>query len=110
MEMTIKLKAVYIIVNAGFADDVVDMAREAGAQGATVINARGTGPVRQEIMGINVGAEKEMVITLVDGETAERILLAIEEKAGVKTPANGICFIMPVDHAIALNKVVYQGE
>ena len=110
MEFSHNLKAVYIIVNAGFAEDVVEMAREAGAKGATIIHARGTGPVHHEIMGITVDAEKEMILSLVDADTADRILFIIKEKAGIKTPANGICFISPVDHAIAVNKVVVEGE
>ena len=32
-----------VIVNAGYADDVMNAARTAGATGGTVINARGTG-------------------------------------------------------------------
>ena len=36
------LKALYIIVNAGFASEVVDIARSLGSTGATIINARGS--------------------------------------------------------------------
>ena len=43
MEKANNMKALYIIVNAGFADEVMEIARGAGAKGATIINARGTG-------------------------------------------------------------------
>ena len=100
MEKVGNLKALYIIVNAGFADKVVEIAREAGAVGATILNARGIGPVHKSIMGITVDTEKEMVLTVVDGDTAEKIMAAIKEKAGLKSPASGICFIMPVEKMI----------
>lgn len=94
------IKALFIIVNAGFADEAVEIAHQAGAGGATIINARGIGPVHKSIMGITVDTEKEMVLSLVDRDTAEKVIAAIKEKAGLKSPANGICFIMPVEKMV----------
>ena len=92
------IKALFIITNAGFAEEIVEIAREQGAGGATIINARGGGGGKcQTIMGITVDSEKEMVLSLVDGKTAVKIMAAVKEKAGLKTPAHGICFAMPVD-------------
>ncbi|SHI07865.1 nitrogen regulatory protein P-II family [Sporobacter termitidis DSM 10068] len=110
MEKVNNIKALYIIVNAGFADEIVEMARKAGATGATIINARGTGAVHKAIFGITIDAEKEMILSLVDEDTADRIITIVKEKAGVKSPANGICFIMPVDKMIAVNKFVPPAE
>ncbi len=100
MENDRNMKALFIIVNAGFGDDVVEIAHGAGASGATIINARGIGPVHKSIMGIEVDTEKEMVLSLVDEDTAKKITMAIKEKAGLNSPANGICFIMPVEKMI----------
>lgn len=104
MEYTNHIKAVYIVVNAGFAEDIVELTRAEGASGATIINARGTGPVHQEIMGISIDAEKEMVLILADAETAERIMAVVKEKMGSKTPANGFSFMMPVIKATLTSK------
>ncbi len=103
MEKDNNIKALYIIVNAGFADDIVEITREAGARGATIINARGTGAVHKAVLGITIDAEKEMVLSLVDRDTAERIIAAVKEKAGVKSPADGICFILPVEKMVGVN-------
>lgn len=100
METGNNVKALFIIVNAGFADEVVEIAREAGAGGATIINARGIGSVHKSIMGITVDTEKEMVLSLVSGDVAEKIMAVIKEKAGLKSPVNGICFIMPVEKTV----------
>ena len=103
MEKANNIKALYIIVNAGFGDEVVEIAREAGAGGATIINARGTGAVHKAILGITIDTEKEIVLSLVDGDTAQRIMTAVKEKAGFKSPANSICFTMPVDKMIGMH-------
>jgi nitrogen regulatory protein PII len=100
MENDTNMKALFIIVNAGFGDDVVEIAHKAGASGATIINARGIGPVHKSIMGIEVDTEKEMVLSLVNEDTAKKITAAVKEKAGLNSPANGICFIMPVEKMI----------
>ncbi len=110
MEKANNIKALYIIVNAGFADDIVEITREAGAGGATIINARGTGSVHKAILGITIDAEKEMVLSLVDGDTAERVIAAVKEKAGLKSPANGICFIMPVEKMVGVNNFTPTGK
>lgn len=91
------IKALFIVVNAGFAETAVEIARENGAGGATILNARGSGLIHKSIMGITVDTEKEMVLTLVDKEKSERIIAAIKQRAGVGSPVNGICFVMPVD-------------
>ena len=91
------LKALFIIINAGFAEEIVDITREAGAGGATIINARGEGPKHQTIMGITIDSEKEMVLSVVNVNTAAKIMKAVKEKAGIGTPAHGVCFFMPVE-------------
>lgn len=90
-------KALFVVVNAGFSQEIVDIARGLGAGGATILNGRGEGTTNKTIMGITVDLEKEMVLTLVEADTALRIMEAVKEKAGAKTPAHGVCFLMPVD-------------
>lgn len=91
------MKAVFMIVNAGFAEEVVQIARAAGASGATIINARGSGLKNQTIMGITIDSEKEMILSVVDAATATKVMEAIKEKAGIRTPAHGVCFVLPVE-------------
>lgn len=103
MEETNKIKALYIVVNAGFSDEVMGIARAAGAKGATIINARGEGAMHKSIMGITIDSEKEILIILIDEATAEKIMAVIKEKAGLHSPAQGICFSIPVDRTTTIN-------
>ncbi len=92
-----ELKALYIIVNAGFSGEVVDIARELGAGGATILNARGSAAKPQTILGITIDTEKEIVLSVVEKEIADKIMAAVKENAGVGTNAHGLCFYLPVD-------------
>ena len=92
-----ELKALYIIVNAGFASKVVDIARTAGATGATILNARGSVAKPKTILGITIDSEKEIVLSIVEKDVATRIVEQVKENAGVGTPAHGLCFFLPVE-------------
>ena len=99
-------KALYIVVNAGFSGEVMDVAREAGAKGATIINARGEGIMHKSFLGITVDSEKEIILILIDEETSVKIMNAVKDSLGVHTPAQSICFTVPVSKTTALNNFV----
>ncbi len=92
-----ELKALFIIVNARFSSDIVEITRELGAGGATILNARGSAAKPQTILGITIDTEKEIILSVVEEEIAKKIVEAVKERAGVGTPAHGLCFYMPVE-------------
>lgn len=102
MESSDNIKALFIVVNAGYTDSVMDIIRAEGAGGATVINARGEGAHHEMFMGITVDYEKEIILTVVDEATAKRIMAVIKDNAGWKSPLHGICFVMPVNNIIGI--------
>ena len=103
MDQTQKIKALFIIVNAGYTDAIMELVRAEGASGATILNARGEGAKVESFLGITVDSEKEMIMTIVDKETAKRITTAMKEKAGWKSTLRCICFTMPVDRVVGIN-------
>ena len=104
-----ELKALYIIVNAGFASEVVEIARSVGSTGATIINARGSVAKPKTILGITIDTEKEIVISVVEKDVATQIMEQVKEKAGVGTAAHGLCFFMPVEMStLNLSNVDYE--
>lgn len=102
MDQKKTMKSLMIISNAGFSDEVIEIAREEGARGATIMNARGEGASREKLMNITVDSEKEIILCLVDVESAEQIMTAIKAKVGHGTAANCVCFTMPVDEIIGM--------
>ena len=91
------------IVNRGFADHVVDAAREAGAHGGTVFYARGTGIQEVEkFFAISIQPEKEIVLNLVRHEETQAIMHAIVAAAGLKTDAKGLSLALPISDALGI--------
>ena len=102
METASEMKALFIVVNAGFAEEVIEMTRAAGAMGATIFSARGEGAHHEMFMGISVDTEKELILCVTEKAAAEKAMEAIREKAGIKTPAHSVCFMMPVEKVVGI--------
>ena len=92
------------VINVGFSDDLMTIAREAGATGGTVIHARGLaheGPVK--FFGVSVQEEKEIVLVLTSREKKLPIMEAVSRFCGVTSKAEGLIFSLPVDSVMGLN-------
>ena len=101
--MADKFELVIVIVNQGFGDTVMDAARECGARGGTILNARGTARAEAESKyGIMIHPDKEVVLILANVKIKEKILHAIYEQVGLDTPGQGIAFTTPVDDVVGL--------
>ena len=88
-----------VVVQRGVADHVVQVAVEAGAQGATVFHAHGTG-VRQKhlgILGLTVNTEKEIIYIVVPSEQADTLFERIFVSAKMDTPGMGILWMTRLD-------------
>lgn len=100
---TYKHEVIFCIVNAGFADEVMDAAREGGARGGTVIRARGTAAQEAEkLFNIAIQPEKEIVMILIESKLKNDILHALYKEVGLNTPGQGIAFTMPVEDVVGL--------
>ncbi len=88
------------IVQRGLADTIIKAAREAGAQGATVYFARGTG-IRERlgILGVAVEVEKEIINIVVSSDQADRIFERMYFAGKLDTPGMGFMYITPLEKA-----------
>ncbi|MDD3406630.1 MAG: P-II family nitrogen regulator [Methanomicrobium sp.] len=86
------------IVKKGWAEKVISASRNAGAEGGTILMGRGTGiNEKQSVFGLPIEPEKEIVLTIVEVEQTDDILLAIEEAAELNNPGMGIAFVLSLD-------------
>lgn len=102
-EMVFPYELIYVILNEGFSDEVMDAAREAGAGGGTVIAAKGTG-IRQvkKFSGMTISDEKEIILIVAKSADKSAIMQAVLENAGPDSPAGAICFSVPVSKVAGL--------
>lgn len=106
-----KYEVIFCIVNAGFSELVMDAAREVGARGGTVINARGTANKEaEEFFHIIIQPDKEIVMILVPEEIKDAVLHAVYNSAGLKTAGQGIAFSMAVENVVGLSDTVTEKQ
>ena len=104
MGSEIKFDLIISVVNQGYSDEFMVLARKAGAGGGTVINARGIahqGPVK--FFGISVQDEKEIIAILSTRERKAPIMQAVSQAFGISSQAEGIIFSLPVDSVAGLD-------
>lgn len=105
--MTFDYQLILCIVNEGFAETVMDIAKDNGARGGTILSAKGTANKEAERnFRITISPEKDIVMILVPTALKDGILHALYKGAGLDTPSQGIAFAMPVDNVIGLNKPI----
>ncbi len=94
---------VVCIVNDGFSDSVMTVAKKVGARGGTVINAKGTANAEAEkFFNITVQPEKEIVLIVVPASIKNELLTALYKEVGLNSPGQGIAFSLPIDKAVGL--------
>jgi nitrogen regulatory protein PII len=99
----VKFDLIVTIVNDGFAEDVIEAAKGAGAEGGTIIHGRGSGiHENAKLFGMTIQPEKEIVLTLVDTNKTRQILEAINEAVHLDKPNTGIAFVLNVEKAFGI--------
>lgn len=89
---------VVAIINSGFSEVVMDAAKEAGARGGTIINARHSGiEDAVKFFGISLQSEREIVAILVPKTQKKELMQKINRACGLKTEARGIILSLPVE-------------
>lgn len=91
-------KLITIIVNSGFGDDVMEAARQAGANGGTIMSARGTGTEDDvKFFGITLVPEKDMLLIACEEAKTQSVMRAISELPSLNQPGGGIAYTMNIE-------------
>lgn len=97
---------VLVIVNDGYSDQVMEVAKENGVRGGTIINALGTASEEaQKLFNIVIQPKKEVVLMVIDKSIKNNLLHVLYQKIGLKTPGQGIAFTLPIDEAVGLTPI-----
>ena len=104
-------EVIFAIVNAGFAEDAMDVAREQGVRGGTIINGRGVARENEAaFFGITIHAEKEILMMVVEKDIRDNVLNALYKQMGMQKKAQGIVFSLPVSDVAGLVQIPQPTE
>ena len=97
------VEMIVAIINRGYADFVIDAARDAGATGATVLYGRG-GVNKKELQlrGVSIQGEKEIILILVNKAIRKEVMQEISDRTHLQEQGNGVSFCIPVTNIMGL--------
>ena len=91
------MELIIAICNKGYTEDVMEVARAAGAGGGTVLHAKGTGTeFAEKFYGLHLVDEKEIIYIVAKKDLRNPIMQAISDGAGPGTRAHALVFSLPV--------------
>ena len=92
-EQTGMYQAIFVIVDEGESDRVLEAANEAGSQGGTVIHAHGSGGKEtKRVFKMEIEPAKDIVLILSRDEITDGITRAINKEMNLEEPNAGILF------------------
>jgi nitrogen regulatory protein PII len=98
-----QFKLIMAFVKPNITDSVVDAMKKAGATGATIVPARGTGiHEAKSFFGLSIEDQTEIIIFLVEEHVVENLMEVIQEAGKFEEPGTGIAFVLPIDHIAGL--------
>ncbi len=96
-------EVIFAIVNAGYATEAMDVAREQGVRGGTILSARGVARDKEAaFFGITIDPEKEILMMVVENAIRDQVLNALYKEMGMAKKAKGIVFSLPVSDVAGL--------
>ena len=103
-----RYKLIVTIVNQGKSGKVIDVAHDAGASGATVVN--GHGAKVRFFLGLGLDPEKELVIIVIEEEKAQTVIEAITRGMELESPHKGLTFMLSLDQIYGFNASIEDEE
>ncbi len=102
-----KFKLVLAPVKTHKTDPIVDAAKAAGATGATIISARGTGMHEAKtFFGLTLEDQTDIVMFLLEEHLVKPVMEAIKEAGEFHKPGTGIAFVLPIENVIGMESQI----
>ena len=99
-------EVIFTIVNSGYAEEAMDVARAQGVRGGTILNARGAAKEdAAAFFGIAIHPEKEILMMVVEKDIKDKVLNALYSEMGLAKKAQGIAFSLPVSDVAGLVQI-----
>ena len=111
-EINIQHDCIVVIVNRGFAEKVVDVARQSGAKGATIIHGRGTDKQQEvllPILNIELQPEKEVVLLITVAHVSEAVADSILGDMQLVQDGEAAVFMSPTEAMVKTHPIEPSG-
>jgi len=94
---------IVVIVKKGLSEKIIDSAKNAGAEGSTIIFGRGAGiHEKAKLLGIPIEPEKEIILIVIDKKKTKKVLDFIVGSVNLNKPGVGIAFVIELSKVLGI--------
>jgi nitrogen regulatory protein P-II 1 len=101
-----KFKLITCFINPELTDDVISVARNAGATGDVIIPARGSGASGKSFFGISINEKTDIIIFIVEEHYVDNIIYSIDKEINLEESGNGIIIVLDIDKLAGFSKQI----
>lgn len=101
-----RFKLVMAFVKPEITDKVVKVAKNAGATGNVIMQAKGSGMETINFMGLSIQDKTNVVLFVVEEHLVDPIIQAVTNDCRMEEPGNGIMLAVGIDKVAGLSKQI----
>jgi nitrogen regulatory protein PII len=99
-----KFALLVAIVAENLEEKAIDVARQAGAGGMTILSARGTGvEEKKTFFGLTYQGSQTMLVCILEKKLALSVMKALTDDLELKTHSKGVVFTIPLEHLAGID-------
>ncbi|MDR1450868.1 MAG: transcriptional regulator [Helicobacteraceae bacterium] len=104
-----KFSALVAILADEVEERAIKIAKEAGAEGVTIVSARGIGAVEKKIFfGLTHEGSQSMLIFVLERKLSVAVLKSLSKELGLGEHSNGVVFTLPLEHIAGIDHIQIQ--
>ncbi len=96
------MELIVFIGNSGYAYKAMEVAKDLGATGGTIIHGRSNSKKDRKLFGITIHQEKDVLLIVALSHSKKLIMEGLNKNLGIKSPANGMMFSLAVSKAYGI--------
>jgi nitrogen regulatory protein PII len=101
-----RFKLIVAFVKPEISDNVVKVAKKAGATGDVIIQAKGSGLESTSFMGLSIQDKTNVVLFVVEEHLVNPIIQSVTTECRLEEPGNGIMLVLSIDKVAGLSKQI----
>lgn len=99
-----RFKLIAAFIHPEITDKVVKVAKNAGATGDVIIQAKGSGIEETSFLGLTIQDYTNVILFVVEDHHVDKIIQSVSETCNLEEPGNGIMFAIGIDKVAGLSK------
>jgi nitrogen regulatory protein PII len=101
-----KFKLIVAFIHPDNTDEVVKVAKKAGATGDVIIQAKGSGIEETSFLGLSIQDKTDLILFVVEDHHVNKIVQCVSDTCNLEEPGNGMMIVLSIDKVAGLSKQI----